>query len=87
MNRRYQAFVDELPMVTRCVFCSWSFEGTALAGREAAAEHRAGLHPLARKVRRKRAEGVVNSRDPESRAEGLERARKLRESWAERGVG
>lgn len=42
-----------LPLIQRCLFCSWIFEGTALEGRTEALTHRQKAHPEI-KIARKR---------------------------------
>jgi hypothetical protein len=37
-----------------CAFCPWTYEGTALEGRELAKGHRRVKHPEIKPVRRKR---------------------------------
>jgi hypothetical protein len=39
---------DDAETVTRCALCAWRFEGTAEAGRQAFAEHRAESHATSR---------------------------------------
>ena len=36
---------DSQPMLARCLFCAWTFEGTAAAARESFREHRVARHP------------------------------------------
>ena len=45
--------MDALPLKTLCALCPWSYEGSALDGRERAAQHRALVHPEL-KVKRRR---------------------------------
>jgi hypothetical protein len=45
INRELQDVYDGQPMTAGCAFCDWSFTGTAVAGREAAAFHRSTEHP------------------------------------------
>ena len=37
--------MDALPVVERCLFCSWRWSGTSAEGRERAREHRLQAHP------------------------------------------
>lgn len=41
----YEARMDALPLRTSCTLCPWVFEGSALDGREKAAQHRSLSHP------------------------------------------
>ena len=43
--RREQAVLDETPTRALCVFCDWTFSGTAVEAREAGAAHRTEQHP------------------------------------------
>lgn len=49
---------DAAPLVTRCAFCEWVWVGTAIEGREKAAQHRSE-HPEA--VYRKRSTRTLSS--------------------------
>ena len=71
-----RAAIDALPVVTRCVFCEWTHEGTRWRSREAAAAHRAGAHP-----------DVKPSRRRNTRSLGSFRQRRLTdEDWADINV-
>lgn len=72
---------DAQPTVTRCVLCpAWSFEGTALEGREAAAAHRLAVHPeLVGKPRRKRSSGF-EARSADARQRGTDSRRRQQEA-------
>jgi hypothetical protein len=37
--------MDALPIMQRCLFCTWAWEGTALEGRTRAIAHRLKDHP------------------------------------------
>jgi hypothetical protein len=50
----YLARMAEMPMVARCAFCGWVFEGTVAEGRALHEGHRRMHHPDAKPVRRKR---------------------------------
>ena len=48
---------DRQPLVSRCVFCEWTYLGRAAEGREKALQHRTEAHPEApahSKIRRSR---------------------------------
>ena len=66
---------------TTCAFCEWEFIGSALEGRENAAEHRSRLHPDALNSRRNRrtirSPNKPSQMDEDHRAE-IEAARRLR---------
>lgn len=59
---RSQEWRDEQPLVTRCAFCPWSFEGTAGEGREAAVEHRAVHAQVISAARRERRSAEVEAK-------------------------
>lgn len=42
-----EASRDQAPVKTACRFCSWTYSGTAITGREKAREHRRTKHPSA----------------------------------------
>jgi hypothetical protein len=83
MKADQQDFIDNTPITTRCAFCTWTHEGTALEGRELAKGHRRVHHPEAKAKTRRRV-GLMRhvSTDDEHRAEGLARAAKVAESLA-----
>jgi hypothetical protein len=83
MKAEHQAAIDNTPITTRCAFCTWTYEGTALEGRELAKSHRRAHHPDAKQKTRRRV-GLMRhvSTDDEHRAEGLARAAKVAESLA-----
>jgi hypothetical protein len=56
MRAAHQEWADGQVTTSSCAFCSWTFEGTALEGRERAKAHRERKHPEAciRKPRRQR---------------------------------
>jgi hypothetical protein len=83
MLAEQQAVIDNTPITTRCAFCQWTYEGTALEGRELAKGHRRVHHPDAKQKTRRRV-GLMRhvSTDDEHRAEGLARAAKVAVSLA-----
>jgi hypothetical protein len=83
MLAEQQAHIDNTPITTRCAFCTWTYEGTALEGRELAKGHRRVHHPEAKPSKRRRV-GLMRhvSTDDEHRAEGLARAAKVAASLA-----
>jgi hypothetical protein len=56
-RRREQAEADARPLVARCFYCYWTFEGTVGEAREQAAEHRRRDHPELAKVKTRRKRG------------------------------
>jgi hypothetical protein len=83
MRAEQQASLDAAPITTRCAFCDWTYQGTALEGRELAKGHRRVHHPDAKAKTRRRV-GLMRhvSTDDEHRAEGLARAAKVAASLA-----
>jgi hypothetical protein len=83
MKAEHQTAIDNTPITTRCAFCEWTYEGTALEGRELAKGHRRVHHPEAKAKTRRRV-GLMRhvSTDDEHRAEGLARAAKVAASLA-----
>jgi hypothetical protein len=83
MLAEQQAHIDQTPIITRCAFCTWTHEGTALEGREHAQKHRRKHHPEAKPTTRRRV-GLMRhvSTDDEHRAEGLAKAAKVAASLA-----
>lgn len=74
-------FFDEQPLRSTCLFCDWSFEGTASESREAALKHRAKKHPEHNTKHRRRHVRTLSSfrygsLDDDSRAEIEEERRK-----------
>ena len=49
----FEARMDALPLRTLCALCPWVYEGSALDGREKAAQHRSLAHPEIRVKRRR----------------------------------
>lgn len=47
-----RARIEQQPLVTRCSFCAWKFQGTVAEGRAASRKHRLQKHPEAVAVRR-----------------------------------
>jgi hypothetical protein len=75
LDARFDAIRDQMPLTTRCAFCPWTFDGTALQGREQAAQHRLDEHPSLRPARRRR--NNIRRFNPASdawKAEGIQRA-------------
>jgi hypothetical protein len=70
MKAEHQAAIDNTPITTRCAFCTWTHEGTALEGRELAKGHRRVHHPEAKAKTRRRV-GLMRhvSTDDEHRLE------------------
>jgi hypothetical protein len=83
MRAEYQAHIDASPIITRCAFCNWTYQGTALEGRELAKGHRRVHHPDLTITRRRRGSLIryVDS-DGLDRREGLANARKVAKSLA-----
>jgi hypothetical protein len=75
MKAEHQTAIDNTPITTLCAFCPWTYEGTALEGRELAKGHRRVHHPEAKQKTRRRV-GLMRhvSTDDEHRAEGLAKA-------------
>jgi hypothetical protein len=83
MRAEQQAHVDASPIITRCAFCNWTYEGTALEGRELAKGHRRVHHPDVTVTRRRRGSLIRHvASDDEHRAGALANARKVAESLA-----
>jgi hypothetical protein len=78
MKAEHQAAIDNTPITTRCAFCNWTYEGTALEGRELAKGHRRVHHPDAKQKTRRRV-GLMRhvSTDDHWREEGRANARKV----------
>jgi hypothetical protein len=51
MKADHREWLDEQPTSTRCLFCDWTFDGTAAECRDAARVHREQKHPEATVVR------------------------------------
>jgi hypothetical protein len=83
MIAEQQAAIDNTPITTRCAFCDWTYEGTALEGRELAKGHRRVHHPDIVVTRRRRG-SLTRHRvsDDSFRDEGRANARKVAESLA-----
>jgi hypothetical protein len=83
MKAEQQEAENQQPITTRCTFCTWTFHGTALEGRELAKGHRRVHHPDVKQKTRRRV-GLMRhvSTDDEHRAEGLVRAAKVAASLA-----
>lgn len=45
IDAELSARLDLTPTVARCVFCDWSFSGSAVGAREAGVAHRLEWHP------------------------------------------
>jgi hypothetical protein len=82
MKSEQQAAIDNAPTITRCV-CGWTYEGTALEGRELAKGHRRVKHPEVKSTRRRKGLLTRHSQsDDVSRSEGLAAAAKVAASLA-----
>jgi hypothetical protein len=83
MRAEHQAHIDASPIITRCAFCKWTYQGTALEGRELAKGHRRVHHPDAQQTRRRRGSLTRHMiSDDGYRAEGQANARKVAASLA-----
>jgi hypothetical protein len=83
MKEEQQANIDNAPLTTRCALCDWSYEGTALEGRELAKNHRTEHHPDVKQTRRRRQSlRRWTSKQEEFRTEGLAKAKVVAESLA-----
>jgi hypothetical protein len=83
MRAEHQAHIDASPIITRCAFCKWTYQGTALEGRELAKGHRRVAHPEVKPARRRRGSlGRWTSKQEEFREEGLARAKVVAASLA-----
>jgi hypothetical protein len=82
MKSEQQAAIDNAPTITRCV-CGWTYEGTALEGRELAKGHRRVHHPEIKPVRRRRQSlQRWTNKQEEFRQEGLANAKVVAASLA-----
>lgn len=60
----HKLWAELQPTFTRCLFCDWHHEGTALEGRQAAA-HRRKFHPKAKSTSRSnRGKFTLSPREP-----------------------
>lgn len=81
----HQARMDEMACVTSCLFCAWTYEGTAHEGRELARGHRRVHHPDAVAVRKRhRVLHRHRVRDDGWRIEGLAAAAEVASMLARR---
>jgi hypothetical protein len=83
MKEEARRNMDAQPIITRCAFCKWEYEGTAREGRELAKGHRRVHHPDIVVTRRRRG-SLTRHRvsDDSFRDEGRANARKVAESLA-----
>jgi hypothetical protein len=82
MQAEQQAFRDAAHTITRCI-CGWSYEGTALEGRELAKGHRRVHHPDLKPVRRRRQSlQRWTNKQEDFRLEGLANAKVVAASLA-----
>ncbi len=65
--------MDEMPVVERCMFCTWVWQGTAAEGRTEALQHRLEAHPEVRPARRR----------PGRHLNSFRQARLKGEEWAD----
>jgi hypothetical protein len=83
MKEEARRNMDAQPIITRCAFCKWEYEGTAREGRELAKGHRRAHHPEVKQTRRRRQSlRRWTSKQEEFRTEGLARAKVVAESLA-----
>jgi hypothetical protein len=83
MRAEHQAHIDASPIITRCAFCKWRYNGTAAEGREHAKNHRQVAHPDLKVTRRRRGSLTRHTLSDDSyRAEGQANARKVAASLA-----
>ena len=60
----YDAQMDALPIVERCLFCGWMWQGTAAEGRTEALAHRLQAHPEVKVKRRRPGRHLKSFRQP-----------------------
>jgi hypothetical protein len=60
LREQETAAFDSLPVVTRCMFCPWQWEGSALEGRTIALDHRLTAHPDVRPRQRRHNRATFN---------------------------
>ena len=65
----YEARMAALPIIQRCLFCTWVYEGTALQGRTAALAHRLSAHPEIKPKRRGPSRNLKSFRQPTLKSE------------------
>ena len=68
-----QAYRDALPCRTLCALCGWEYLGTALEGREKAAQHRRRRHPKL----------IIQRRRPGRHLSTFAQPKLKKEDWAE----
>jgi hypothetical protein len=82
MRAEQQAAIDNAPTITRCL-CGWTYEGTALEGRELAKGHRRAHHPEIKPARRRRQSlQRWTNKQEDFRLEGLANAKVVAASLA-----
>lgn len=76
MRADEEAFRDNAILTTSCAFCKWSYEGTALEGRELAKGHRRAEHPELKPAKRQRSslQRFSGQKQSEWRRDGLANA-------------
>jgi hypothetical protein len=83
MKEEARRNMDAQPIITRCAFCKWEYEGTAREGRELAKGHRRVHHPEIKPVRRKRQSlQRWTNKQEDFREEGLAKAKVVAASLA-----
>lgn len=65
----YEQQMDEIPVKERCLFCRWTFSGTAVEGRHAALAHRLEKHPEVKPARRRPGRHLTSFRQAKLTAE------------------
>ena len=75
MKAEHQEWLDSQPTSTSCLFCDWTFDGTAAECRDAAAAHREQSHPDAQnRLGRRRGKSVGAWRKEAGETASAERA-------------
>lgn len=64
--------MDALPIKQACVFCTWTWTGSALEGRTEAIEHRLAAHPEIKPARRGPSRNLRSFRQPALKSEDRE---------------
>jgi hypothetical protein len=67
----FERGMELLPLVARCLFCEWEWEGAVLEGRERALNHRLEIHPELKPKRRRPGRHLKSFRQVRLNAEDL----------------
>jgi hypothetical protein len=66
------AQMDALPVTERCLFCTWTYDGSAVEGRTEYLQHRLSAHPEVKPPRRRPGRHLKSFRQARLKADDVQ---------------